>query len=130
MKKVSIIYVVLLLAMVFVGASNGQTNNSSNSSEKQKDKNEQQAKDQPVKIKSKPTAGKADCSQSSGIVTLRVTFDKSEKVTNVETVSSSGCDSFDRNAIKAAKEIKFKPAVKSGEPVTVFKQVKYSFRKY
>jgi TonB family protein len=48
-------------------------------------------------------------------------------VTNVELVSFSGCETFDKSAMEAVKDIKFQPAIKDGEPVTVFKKIKYSF---
>jgi len=83
-----------------------------------------------LEIKSKPRAEMGDCLQSSGLTRLRVTFDKTAKVTFAEIVIASGCEGFDKRAIKAAKGIKFKPAVKNGEPVTVVKSVEYIFQKY
>ncbi len=126
MKKNTLIFTILFLVLVFIGTSNGQTSELSNSSDDKRQKN-----DQPLKIKNKPQATfERNCSQSSGVVSVRVTFDKSAKITDAEIISSSGCDSFDRNAIKAAKRIKFNPAIKNGEPVTVSKLVEYTFRKY
>jgi TonB family protein len=61
---------------------------------------------------------------------LKVTFDKSGKVTNVDVARPSGCSAFDRNAVKAAKKIKFEPAIKNGEAITMVKQVEYVYTRY
>ena len=126
MKIITTIITVLLFCIMFVGNSNGQTADSSNSSNKSREKRET---DKPLKIKNKPTVtySPQDCSQSSGRISLRVTFDKSAKVTNIEIIESSNCERFDSNALKAAKKIKFSPAIKNGEPITVTKQVQYTF---
>jgi TonB family protein len=84
--------------------------------------------DEPVKILKKPRVELGRCSESSGITKLRVTFDKSAKITEAVVVLSSGCEDFDKNALKAARGIKFKPAIKEGEAVTVTKPVEYSFK--
>jgi len=128
MKRTSVILAILLFTVIFAGAINAQEKDDSN---KVETKIEKQEYDQNVKIKKKLRVGAArSYSQSSGVARLRVTFDKSAKVTNVETISSSGCDEFDRNALSAAKKIKFEPAMKNGEPVTVTKLVEYVFTIY
>ncbi len=114
----------LFVSVLFVGAANAQNDNNSNKDEK---KTEKQEKDRPLKIKRKPTVAIGNCEQSSGRITLKVTFDKSAKVTDVKIVTPSGCASFDNNSVNAAKGIKFNPAIKEGEPITVVKQVEYAF---
>lgn len=88
-----------------------------------------QQSDRPFRILYKPKAAlSGDCGRSgSGTVELRVTFDKSEKVTNVEKLELSGCLAFDRNAIKAAKGIKFQTEIKNGEAITVVRRIIYKF---
>jgi len=127
MKTIILIFSLLIFGLLLTVNSNGQTTDSSNSSENQTKKPES---DKPLKIKRKPQARftQGACSESSGLVSLRVTFDKSAKITDVEMISSSGCDKFDKDAVTAAKGIKFNPAVKNGEPVTVVKIVQYTFR--
>jgi TonB family protein len=129
MKMISASLTLLIFCLIFVVNSNGQKSDPLNSSENQTNK---QKGDKPIKIKRKPQAafGPGTCSQSSGRISVRATFDKSAKVTNVEIVSSSGCDRFDRNATSAAKRIKFEPAIKNGEPVTVVKLVEYTFTQF
>ncbi len=68
-----------------------------------------------------------ECGRDSGVVQLSVVFHKSGKVTEVEIVTSSGCEFFDRAALKAAKAIKFKPARQDGNNITVTKRVEYRF---
>jgi TonB family protein len=88
-----------------------------------------QLADRPLKILSKPNAKTdGDCGRSgSGRARLRVTFDKTAVVTMVENVELSGCQTFDRNAVKAAKKIKFQTAVKNGEAITVTRLIEYKY---
>jgi TonB family protein len=116
-KNLFICFSVVLSFLTFAGASAAQAVNVS-----------KKAADQPVKILKKPVVQLGRCSQSSGITKLRVTFDKSAKITAAAIVQSSGCEEFDKNALRAALGIKFKPAVKNGEAVTVSKPVEYAFR--
>lgn len=116
-KKHLMLFVALFLTMFLFETANAQDSN-------QKEK----PKDRPLEIKSKIPTQIPDCQQSSGLVQLKVTFDKSKKVTNVEIATSSGCDNFDKEAIRVAKKIKFNPAIKDGELVTVTKIIEYSFR--
>ena len=123
MKPLAILSV-LYIILFFVFAANAQTDNNSNKDEQ---KIEKQENDRPLKIKRKPYPAVGNCGQFSGRTTLRVTFDKSAKVTDVEIVASSGCDGFDKNSVKAAKGIQFEPQIKDGEPITVTKRVEYAF---
>jgi len=84
-------------------------------------------RDLPLRIKKKPSATARDCSQASGTTRVRVTFSKTAQVTEVALVRSSGCDSFDKSAIDAAKKIIFEPAVKKGEPIDVIRTLEYVF---
>src|SRR5262245_43575685 len=65
-----------------------------------------------------------DCPIPVG-VSLRFILRKSGKVTDIAVVKSSGC-SYDREAIKAAKQLKFDPALKSGKPVSQLSTVEYN----
>ncbi|HEX8263871.1 MAG TPA: energy transducer TonB [Pyrinomonadaceae bacterium] len=118
------------LIFLFVGAANAQEGNSQNSTGKAQEKEQKQEKDSPLKIIRKPVVSRVECGQEYGLTRLRVTFDKSAKVTETAIVASSGCDKFDEEALKAASQIKFKPAIRDGEPVTTTKLVEYNFRKY
>jgi len=119
------IYVLFSLIVFFglAGITNGQTDNV-NSESSQTNK--------PLKIIKKPFAKirGANCSESSGRISVRVTFDKSAKVTKTEIVTASGCPDFDDNAVRAAQKIKFEPAHEDGVPITVVKIVQYQFNKY
>jgi TonB family protein len=65
-----------------------------------------------------------DCPIPVG-VSLQVVLRKSGKVTDVTVVKSSNC-SYDREAIKAVKKLKFDPAIKSGQPVSQFSNIEYN----
>lgn len=58
-------------------------------------------------------------------VSLRVVLRKSGKVTDITVVKSSGC-SYDREAIKAVKRLKFDAALKSGQPVSQLTNIQYN----
>ena len=119
MRIITTFFAGLVFCLLCVSVSNAQTNKSAD-----------KLKDRPLEIKSKPRVSLGDCRQSEGITRLRATFDKSEKITIIELLISSGCESFDKNALRAAKGIKFKTEIKDGEPITVTKQLEYSFAKY
>jgi TonB family protein len=70
-----------------------------------------------------------ECAAGSGVVTLKVTFDKSGVITNVVLFKSSGCKDMDDEAVKAAKAIKFDPPKRNGEPYTTIKTIQYTFTK-
>jgi TonB family protein len=65
-----------------------------------------------------------DCPLPVG-VSLGMVLRKSGKVTDITVVKSSGC-SYDREAIKAVKKLKFDPAIKSGQPVSQFSKIEYN----
>ena len=120
MKETISISAILLFIFVFAGSSSAQTNTASR----------KQEKDRSVKIKNKPRVGMANCSGSQGLTRLKVTFDKSAKITDVMVFISSGCSDFDKNAIRAARGIKFEPAIKDGETVTKVLTVEYTYSVY
>lgn len=90
-----------------------------------------QGADTPLKVTRKPQASARGCKPgSSGLTSVKVTFDKSGKVTEATTIAASGCGPFDREALRAARDIKFEPAKKNGVPVTTVKTVEYAFKIY
>lgn len=110
---------------LFALNSNSQTISSIIKSETQKEN----PGDKPLKIIKKFHPKSFKCQQSSGTTVLKITFDKSAEVTNVEIIKSSNCESFDRATIKAAKATKFEPALKNNKPVTVMQSAQYNFSK-
>ncbi len=111
--------IVLFLTATFVSGQSDETPNTSKSE-----------KDRPVKILNRPRVRFPDeCARGSGTVRLKATFDKSAKITNVVVFSSaSSCLAFEAAVVEAARQIKFKPAVKNGEAVTVVLTLDYSFQ--
>jgi TonB family protein len=85
-----------------------------------------------VTITSKPRANYTDSArqnQVQGTVTLRVTFNANGSIGSVSAVSGLPYG-LTEQAIAAAKQIRFEPAMKNGQAVAVTKQVQYSFTIY
>lgn len=88
--------------------------------------------DRPLRIISKPGVRlNGDCGSSGdGRMRVRVTFSKDAKVTSVEVLERSACKVFDERAVKAAYRIKFEPAIKDGQEVTVTRLIEYKYDIY
>jgi TonB family protein len=63
---------------------------------------------------------------TEGEVVLRVVLSSSGKVTNIVVIKSLP-DGLTEKAIKAARKIKFKPAMKDGHPVSQYATIVYNF---
>ena len=92
-----------------------------------------------LRISSKPQAAytvKAREKKVEGTIRLRVTFLASGEIGDVIFVSESSKKKklikygLLEQAIEAAKQIKFEPARKNGQPITVVKLVEYQFTIY
>lgn len=123
MKQIFSFFAVLTLTIVFGASVDAQPNGQASQSKGQN-------ADKPLKITKKPQPSARGCQPGNGRMQLRATFDKSAVVTNIELKSASGCDAFDRSAMQAAKNIKFEPATKDGNAVTVVRTVEYVYAIY
>ncbi len=88
--------------------------------------------DSPVAILSKPQPYYTQLArefQLLGTVKLRVTFEKNSEIGSI-TVLSKLPLGLTQNAISVARQIKFSPAVRKGEPYAVAKVVEYNFVLY
>lgn len=65
----------------------------------------------------------------TGTVVLRVVFARTGEVTNIRAVQSLPFGLTER-AIAAARQIRFRPATKDGQPVNVSMQLEYNFNLY
>ena len=65
----------------------------------------------------------------TGTVVLRVVFSRSGEVTNIVTVQKLGSGLTER-AIAAARQIRFVPATRNGQPVSMSMQLEYHFNLY
>lgn len=86
----------------------------------------------PLQILAKPRANYTNAArnnQTQGTVTLQVTFLANGEIGNVSIVNYLP-DGLTEGAIEAAKQMKFEPATLNGKPVTVTKQVQYTFTLY
>lgn len=116
--------------MIFAGAVNGQTNDLKTQDDKIYEKSE--VDEAPKFLKKRPPSisGCDAYPGMSGKVELRVVFRKSGEVTDVEVVSTSPCAAYNKSALKTVKKIKFKPAIKDAQPVSVRLPVVYTYSSY
>ncbi len=83
----------------------------------------------PIKILSKPRANYTDKARQAsvaGTVTLAILFAAEGRVSQIIVLEGLGYG-LDQEAVNAARQIKFTPFIKDGKPVSVVKQVQYSF---
>lgn len=88
--------------------------------------------DSGVTILSKPRPGYTDMARRymvSGTVRLRVTFEKNAQIGSITALAKLPLG-LTQKAISAARQIKFSPAVRRGEPYSVVKVVEFSFILY
>lgn len=86
--------------------------------------------DQRMVIKSRPEPAYTDKAYKKdvvGIVELRAVFAATGKVEQIEVLRGLP-EGLTESAIKAAKEIKFKPAKKNGQAVSVYARLQYNFQ--
>jgi protein TonB len=88
--------------------------------------------EQRARLLSKPEpqyTDEARKNQITGTVTLRVIFSSAGEVVQIRAVNTLPFGLTER-AIAAARQIKFLPAMKGGQPVSVFMQLEYNFHLY
>jgi TonB family protein len=61
--------------------------------------------------------------------TVRVLLHWTGKITEATLIKGTGCD-YDREAIRAARKLKFEPAMKDGRPVSQYVNVEYETAVY
>lgn len=90
------------------------------------------------KIESRPAAEREVSSDvATCTIVLRAVFDKKGKVTHTSFIEAkpeqpNGCSNeevktFKKKSIDAARKIKFIPAMKDGQPVSMWMQLEYNF---
>jgi protein TonB len=85
--------------------------------------------DKKVSIKRKPEPSYTQQALDHGVqgrVILRCIFSSTGQVTNIH-VTAALPDGLTERAIEAAKKIKFKPAMKDGQPVSMWMELQYYF---
>ena len=65
----------------------------------------------------------------TGTVILRVVFSRTGEVTNIRALQPLG-GGLTEKAIAAARQIRFVPARKNGQPVSMYMQLEYNFNLY
>jgi TonB family protein len=87
---------------------------------------------QRARVISKPEPGYTEEARKldiTGTVVLRVVFSVSGEVTNIHAVKPLP-GGLTEKAIAAARQIRFVPAMKNGQPVPVYMQLEYNFNLY
>jgi protein TonB len=67
--------------------------------------------------------------QITGSVVLRVVFSRTGEVTGIRAIHALPFGLTER-AIAAARQIRFRPAIRDGRPVNVYMQLEYNFNLY
>ena len=125
--KLICLVTVLVFSLLFVFSVKAQIQDkSNNTSEQEINKDTVDGVFKILKISA--PQGTLSCRKGLYIVKLDVTFHYSGKVTDVKIKEESGCGAFDKNALKAAKKIKFRQETQNGKDITLIKTVQYSFR--
>lgn len=65
--------------------------------------------------------------EGSSLLRLRITFEGI--VDSVSVLESSGYIAFDSSAVSAAREMRFSPALRDGETISVWAQIPITFSK-
>ncbi len=124
MNKIALIIVALLaVSLLNVSAQTSQTD----SQQKESSSGKSLTKMAVIKSKPRPDYTKeARQNRTEGTVTLKCLLSSSGKVTNVMVVQGLP-DGLTEEAIKAARKIKFQPAMKDGRVVSLWVQINYEF---
>jgi TonB family protein len=119
----------LFMLLLLFGSSSAQDNSSTNSNQQSDETIYKQSEvDQKAKIINKPIPSTDRmCDNDNGLVRVRVVLLKSGKVGDVESVKSSECEHFNENSLDSARKIKFSPALKDGQPVSVSVMIEYKY---
>lgn len=133
MKKFYLSSLAIFIVLLLSGSALAQSNSSENAAAKSED--EKVYKQSEVDRKAEVTKRyfpKTDrmCNQLEGTAKVLVTLHKSGKVSDVKLTASSDCQRFDENSLESSRKIKFNPAIKDGQPVSVTVVVLYEFRAY
>lgn len=133
MKKFYFPVFALFMLLILFGNSFAQDADSTTSVQKSDDEKvyKQGEVDQKAKIIKKPIPSTDRmCGDDAGFVRVMVVLHKSGKVSDVKSLKSSECQRFNENSFETARKIKFTPAVKDGQPVSVSAMVEYTYRRY
>jgi TonB family protein len=127
MTKFTIIFLILFFAVIF-SANSQAANLLQTSGDDTIYKSSEVDKD--VKLTKKPhphLGGRIQECRSSGKSRIRIVLRKTGRITDVELLASSSCNLWDEASLEAAGKIKFQPAMKNGQAVSVSKIIEYEF---
>lgn len=130
MKKIYFPAFALFMLILLFGNSFAQNNDSTAPVQSSDDEKiyKQSEVDQKAKIIKKPIPSTDRmCGDDSGYVRVMIVLHKSGKVSDVQSLKESECKRFNENSFESAKKIKFNPAVKDGQPVSVSVMIEYKY---
>lgn len=89
-------------------------------------------KDEPKAIKKFPSyaGGRTPFTHgcpAKGTATLRFIINESGKVAEITIVNGSSCANFDRSVAQDLRKLKFTPALKGGQAVSQWTEIKFSY---
>jgi TonB family protein len=76
----------------------------------------------------KPKPSSDGCNFGVGMTKVQAVFRKNGKITNIRIVEESDCPSFNKNVLKSVSKIKFIPATKNGQPVSVLMFIEFVYQ--
>jgi|GEM_PF-3522657 len=117
-----------LIGNLFAQDSSSQISTLTNDEETIYKQSEVDQKAKVLKRSYPATDGK--CIDDSGFARVLVILHKSGKVSDVKFLIASECQRFNENSLDSAKKIKFKPALKDGQPVSVSVMVEFKYQRY
>ncbi len=145
MTKIFLLQVALSSAVFFAGGfkANAQAKDPSPTPSPEIREKEEHAEDRiysgkEVDVKAKvirllddPPKPGADCpGRMRLVVSVRAVLRKSGKVTETELLKESGCSSYDQDAIRAVRNVKFNPALKDDRPVSQYQVFEYQYSRF
>jgi TonB family protein len=126
--SISILFFMFFIASSFI-AANAQTTPPQNSEDKVYARSEVDKSPRIMTRERPATDGKCKPG-TSGKVRVEVILRRSGAVEIQNILQESGCDRFDKNALNVLKAMKFEPAVKEGQPVSVLMKMEFNYSTY
>ena len=84
-----------------------------------------------IRILDDPPKPGADCARRMRLVaSLGAVLRKSGKVTEAEILKDSGCRSYDEDALRVVRNVRFNPALKDDRPVSQYLKFEFQYSQF
>jgi len=123
----------VFISLIFVCSTIGQTSQTTGQTSQTTTEKIYRANDvdEKAEITKRPRARiMGECGtekNSSGRVRVEVVLNKTGKVSDAKLLEVSDCRYFNNRVLEVAKKIKFKPAIKDGNPVSQYSSLAYEY---